>query len=162
MRYPPKIPNTKEWKNVIEKEYKFHYITEYTDILPSSLLVTSCSKTKLVKKGYPKDLYHGKINKLFYKFVENNNLDYGIISDKYGLHMFDENLPYYDIHPSSLSYAQKKDLGAKIREKIKNYGYKDIIFYYPSPLLSKPYFEMLWYSKLSVYYLSTISLIERL
>ena len=54
--------------------------------------------------------------------------------------MNNEILEFYDIHPSDLTDSDKKKLGLKIRKKIKKYGFKKLIFYYPSPLLSHPLF----------------------
>lgn len=163
LRIPPKIPLSKEWVKTLLDSYKFQYVKEIDQIPKKALWTTSCSKTKCSKKlGYPKDFYLGRYNKLFYKYTDLYNIDYGIISDKYGIHMQDECLDYYDIHPSNLSLKDKFNLGQIIREKIADYGYKNIIFYYPSPLQSKPYFQILWYSKLPVYYISKIKLLENL
>lgn len=163
MKYkkPPKIPNTKEWLRILRKKYSFHYIQNPQNIPTDALWTTSCSKTKSSKKqGYPKDFYVGRYNQLFYKYIDFFNFDYGIISDKYGIHMQDECLDYYDIHPSNLTFEDKFDLGQIIREKMWDNGFKEIIFYYPSPLQSKPYFEILWYSKLPVYYISKIKILD--
>lgn len=159
---PPKIPATKEWCNVLSNEYRFQYIQDFNQIPNDALWTTSCSKTKSSKKrGYPKDFYVGIYNKLFYKYVDGLNLNYGIISDKYGIHMEDECLDYYDIHPSKLTMEDKFELGRIIRKKVKDKGFKEIIFYYPSPLQSKPYFEILWFSKLSVNYISKIKILGK-
>lgn len=89
-------------------------------------------------------------------------LNYGVLSDKYGIHMFDEKLSYYNIHPHELTWKDKKRLGNKISKKIKKYGFNELVFYFPSPLLSKPYFEILWYSKLHISYISSIKLVDNL
>ncbi|NYB52415.1 MAG: hypothetical protein HVN35_07660 [Methanobacteriaceae archaeon] len=158
---PPQIPATKEWLNVLSNEYHFKYIQNIDQIPDNSLWTTSCSKTKSIKKrGYPKDFYVGIYNQLFYRYIDNLNLNYGIISDKYGIHMQHECLEYYDIHPSDLTLEDKFELGGIIREKVRDKGFKQLIFFYPSPLQSKPYFEILWYSKLPVYYISKIKLLD--
>ncbi|MEN6554090.1 MAG: hypothetical protein ABFC34_14525 [Methanobacterium sp.] len=158
---PPYIPNSKEWKPIVENDYNFKYIQKSEEIPKNALWTTSCSKTKCSsKKGYPCDFYLGKYNLLFYDKMNKNNLDYGILSDEYGIHMTDECLDYYDVHPTKLSLEDKSNLGKIIHEKVKDYGFEKIVFYYPSPLQSKPYFEMLWFSKLPVYYISNIKLLE--
>lgn len=163
LKIPPKIPLTKEWVNILRDDYKFHYIQNVNQIPKDALWSTSCSKTKLSKnKGYPKEFYVGRYNKLFYKYTDLFNLEYGIISDKYGIHMQDECSDYYDIHPSNLSMEDKFDLGRIVREKVLKHDFKEIIFYYPSPLQSKPYFDILWYSKLPVYYLSKIKILDKI
>lgn len=162
MKKPPKIPNSKNWKKVLSDEYGFNYILNKNEIPSECLWSTSCSKTKKNgKKAFPSEIYRGRSNKTFYRYVEKFNLVYGVLSDKYGIHMLDEKLPYYDIHPSQLSYLDKNKLGKKVKQKLKNYS-DGIIFYYPSPLLSKPYFEILWYSGLEVSYISRISLLDEL
>lgn len=158
---PPKIPNTKEWIYILRDKYGFNYIQNPNKIPDNVLWTTSCSKTKSSqKKGYPKDFYLGKYNKLFYKYTDLYNLDYGVLSDKYGLHLQNECLDYYDIHPGELSLDDKCKLGRLIKEKTIEKGFTEIIFYYPSPLQSKPYFEILWFSGLPVNYLSKIKLLD--
>ncbi len=163
MKNPPKLPTTKKWKEVLEKEYKFRYINHANKIPKNAIWTTSCSKTKLTgNKGYPTEFYVGRYNLLFYKFMKKHELKFGVISDKYGIHMFDETLKYYDIHPSTLTLKDKLKLGKKISRKIKKYGFKEIVFYYPSPLQSKPYFDILWFSKIPTYYISKIGLLNEL
>lgn len=162
MKLPPKIPNSKLWKDVIVNEYGFKYITKSDQIPSDGIWTTSCSKTKKSrKKGIPQNFYQGRYNKLFYKYAHKYDLEYGVISDKYGIHMYNEKLEFYDIHPKELTDKDKKELGLKIREKITKYGFKKLIYYYPSPLLSYPYFEMLWYSKIPIYYITKIGLIGK-
>jgi len=161
MKNPPSLPHSKKWKTALTKQFRFKYIDNKKDIPDNALWTTSCSKTKSgKKKGVPIEFYQGRYNLLFYKFMENYELDYGILSDKYGVHLADEKLNYYDIHPSKLSFGDKEKLGKKIRLKVKKKGFKEIVFYYPSPLQSKPYFDMLWFSKIPVYYISRIRLLE--
>ena len=115
--------------------------------------------------GIPKNFYQGRYNNLLYKYAENYNLEYGVISDKYGIHMYNEKRDFYDIHPRELTNDDKNKLGKKISDTIKKNGFKNLIFYYPSPLLSHPYFEMLWYCKwysdIPIYYISKIGLIDK-
>lgn len=163
MKLPPAIPSTKEWKNVLEKKYKFEYINEAQKIPSDTLWTTSCSKTKFSrKKGIPTEFYRGRYNLLFYKYVQQYELDFGVLSDKYGIHLQDEYLEYYDVHPTELTMDDKKNLGKIIKKKVKENGHKRLIFYFPSPLMSKPYFEMLWFSKLPVFYISKIKLLDEL
>lgn len=160
---PPYIPNSKAWKRILTQKYKFKYIDDLNKIPSNALWTTSCSKTKSnKKKGLPSEFYISKYNKLFYKYVKSLNLDYGIISDKYGIHMHDEIRSNYDIHPTELSVKDKYQLGKKIKTKLGSRDYDKIVFYYPSPLLSKPYFQILWYSGLPVYYISKIKILDEL
>lgn len=161
MKNPPYIPNSKAWKRILIQDFGFKYIEHWNEIPSNAIWTTSCSKTKnCEKKGLPSDFYLSRNNLLFYKYAESFNLDYGIISDKYGIHMKDETLSNYDIHPKELSLNDKFELGNKIKNKLEKRGYKNLIFYYPSPLLSKPYFQILWYSSLTVYYISNLKLLD--
>jgi hypothetical protein len=157
---PPRIPNSKDWKRYIEREYKFKYITQAGDIPADALWATSCSKTKKIARGFPKQLYNGRYNQLFYKYMDAYGLEYGVLSDKYGIHLYDECLDYYDVHPSELNIRDKQKLGEMVRKKLRKYGFKKITFYHPSPLRSKPYFHILWFSRLPVYYITNIKLLD--
>lgn len=161
MCIPPKIPNSKKWKKILIEEYGFEYLEDLKKLPLNVIWTTSCSKTKNNGNiGVPKDFYLGKTNKIFYKYVEKAGLKYGVLSDKYGIHMSNEKLDYYDIHPSNLSDIDKRILGSKIQEKIEKYKFDGLVFYYPSPLLSKPYFEILWHIDVPVYYLTKIKLLD--
>jgi len=157
---PPKLPASKNWRKALEKDFGFTYISSEKEMVdPDSVIwTTSCSKTKQKRFGRPKDFYRGRYHDSFYEYVEKNELTYGILSDKYGIHMFDEELEYYDIHPQELTLEKKEELGKVLRKKSKKYGFEEILFYYPSPLMSKPYFEILWFSRLKVYYITKWSL----
>jgi len=157
---PPRLPASKKWRKALEKDFGFTCISSQNEIVdPYSVLwTTSCSKTKQKKVGTPKEFYRGRYHNSFYEYVEKNKLTYGILSDKYGIHMFDEELEYYDIHPHELTMEKKEELGNLLRKKAKKYGFEEILFYYPSPLMSKPYFEILWFSRLKVYYTTKLSL----
>lgn len=160
MEKPPNIPNSKDWRRCLKREYRFKYITQRRDIPLDALWATSCSKAKKVNKGFPRELYRGRYTQLFYKYMDIYGLKYGVLSDKYGIHMYDECLNYYDIHPSELHIEDKQKLGKMIRYKLRKYGFKKIVFYYPSPLLSKPYFHILWFSRVPVYYITNIKLLD--
>lgn len=144
--------------------YKIKYIDKVEDfenIKGNKLFVTSCSKTKTGKsKAIPKEFYVSKRNISFYNLCEKFNLDYAIQSDKYGLHFSDEELEYYDIHPSALSIEDKKRLGKIIYEKSSKRKIDSIIFCNSSPLQSRPYLEMLNFSNINFYFISNLNLIK--
>ncbi len=145
-----------EWKSKIRDEYGITLVSEI-DVLDmieneDTLWTTRCCKTKLCMQGYPIDMYDSYVTRHFYKFVLEHELPFAIVSDKYGLHFFDETLAYYDTHPQSLSQELKKYLGEEMRRKAWVRNFDTIIFYNNSPLMSKPYFEMLSYSGIKTYY----------
>lgn len=120
--------------------------------LKQALWTTRCSKTKTVPMGTPEQLYVSSSNLYFYQFARAAGLRFGIVSDKYGMHFDDEPLPYYDIHPGQLHADDKRQLGAIVGEKVSARGYSELVFYNASPLMSVPYFEILSFSGLSLYY----------
>lgn len=148
------------WKESIQQKYSIKYIdiNDQTELSfnDSAIWTTRCCKIKNCKKGLPIEMYHSYITNRFFTFVINNNLPYGIISDKYGLHLSNEKLDSYNIHPSKLTMDEKVKLGTKICKIVTRLGYSRIIFYNNSPLLSKPYFEMLSNTGLKVYYITKL------
>jgi len=94
----------------------------------------------------------------FYRFVTSKELRYGIVSDKYGLHLDNEKLRFYDLHPSELSESRKCELGKIIGLKTRECGFDSLVFYNTSPIRSVPYFKMLANSGLHVYYTTKIDL----
>jgi hypothetical protein len=151
---------TVNWRQEIRERWGIK-ILENMDCLPEAVLwTTRCSKTKNdVNCGTPKELYVSSVNKYFYKCMERQGLRYGVLSDKYWLHFDNEELPYYDIHPSDLSRHDKKRLGQLIRDKATAQSFTQVIFYSPSPLMSVPYFEMLHYSDLDLFYTTRLDFV---
>jgi hypothetical protein len=152
--------NPKTWKYDIRKQYGVELLN---DKVPQyALWVTHCSKTKSGKtKALPKEFYVSKRNLLFYSVMEKNQFSYGILSDKYGIHLHDEELKYYNIHPSKLSLLDKMKLGITIGEKCQSRNFRSIIYWSPSPLFARPYLEMLKYSGLKVYFTTVLNVSKR-
>ena len=148
--------NTRTWRKKIKESYGIQYVSqkEIEGIIgaPNLLWVTRCCLAKSCASGLPTEMYNSSILRYFYRFAQEKGLHFAIVSDKHGLHFSDERLPYYDIHPSMLSAEDKKRLGAVIRSKADSRNLKGIIFYNNSPLMSKPYFEMLSESGLEVFF----------
>jgi hypothetical protein len=144
------------WKENLERDYNIHHIA--VDVLAKLLTdrkvlwTTRCCKTKYRKSGRPTELYNSYITRYFYRFAIDKDLPYAIISDKYGLHFSDETLPYYNIHPSALSLEEKLLLCKDIYKKAKSRGFNKLVFYNNSPLMSKPYLEMLSEARLKVFF----------
>ena len=152
---------TKNWKNEIKEIWGIMYCPLIFDVYDTNtLLVTKCSKFKKQSNELlmPKELYTSKQNIKFYSFCEQYQLPYAILSDKYGLFYYDETKECYDIHPSQLSDKDKENLGLIIKNKALQRDYNTIIFYASSPLMSKPYFDMLSYSGLQIFFATTLIL----
>src|SRR5207237_6193717 len=133
----------RSWKEELAGRWGIEVIESPIVMMPTALWTTRCSNTKPLRRGLPEQIYTSNLNRFFYRFVNSCGLRFAVVSDKYGLHMDNERLPYYDVHPSALSCAQKQTLGDLIRQKALAAGFSTIIFYNSSPRMSKPYFEML-------------------
>jgi len=148
---------TDNWRSEIQGCWGIRVLNWHSPPVGETLWITRCSKTKNgVHRGTPKDLYVSPINKYFYAYMEKQGLPYGVLSDKYGLHMNNEELEYYDVHPKELTEYDKRLLGELIREKACGRGFSELVFYNPSPLMSVPYFEMLYYSGLIIFYTTVL------
>ena len=144
------------WRDDILRRWGIrHVLVESLDI-HDYLWTSRCARTKRLSGGKPQDLYQSNLLEEFYRFTHLNGLRYAIVSDLYGLHMDDEILGYYDVHPSTLSSSQKKSLGAIVKSKTKAAGYRSIVFFAHSPLMSRPYFEILAGSQLDAVFVSTL------
>lgn len=150
------IRMSRDWKVEIKRAWGIDYLEDPRAAPERALWITRCSKTKRLATGFPRDLYVSQLNLFFYGFVHAHRKRYGIVSDKYGLHLDIEKLPYYDIHPSELSEKQKELLGQKIRKKAQSADFQILIFYNNSPLMSKPYFEILSASGLEIFFVTRL------
>lgn len=117
---------------------------------------TRCSKTKGKggDRAVPRDFYLSQTNLRFYAWAEGHvpPLEYGILSDLYGVHFWNEALAFYDIHPSTLSDRQLLELGRTIGRKCRMRGITHLLFTDSSPIFSTPYLVMLLNSGLQVAY----------
>ena len=150
---------TKNWKHEIKELFNIDYVENYKSILGSGVIfATRCSKTKGSGNDckIPKEFYLSSLNLRFYDYCENNGITYGIISDLYGIHFQDEIINSYDSHPKSLTIENKKELGNIIATKCRERKYTTIIFFSQGPDMNRPYFEMLSYSGLKVYYVTKL------
>lgn len=147
----------KNWKAEIKRLYGILCIDRDNWLPDNALWTTRCCRIKgSVKKGAPRDLYRSPLNLNFYAWAESRQLRYAILSDKYGLHLDTEILPTYDLHPSTLTAGDKFLLGQTIRDRAAKLGYPALIFYNSSPILSRPYFEILAASELTVFFLTRL------
>jgi len=142
-----------DWRTEIQDMWGIQILESIECAPQGALWTTRCSKTKSdVARGRPKDFYVSPVNKFFYRWAEEQGVRYGVLSDKYGLHLDDEELEHYDLHPSVLTVSDKQRLGRLIQQKASEAGFDSVVFYSPSPLMSVPYFEMLCYSGLEIFY----------
>jgi len=152
----------KTWEEMLDKN-NIEYISHF-NMIPNNnecIYTTRCSQKKSDRdKGKSKDIYISNLNKNFYNKMERYNLEYATISDKYGLIFSNEIISNYDLSPSNLDEKDKKRLGENIRKKVLKENYNSILFYNTSPLMSKPYFEILVSTKLQIYFLKTLKFFD--
>lgn len=87
--------------------------------------------------------------------------DHVLTGCQYGLCFDDEVIELYDTHPSQLHEKDKINLGKMIKQKCIERGYNKIIFYNSSPLLSVPYFQMLYFSGIEFFYITNLALLNK-
>lgn len=153
----------KDWVNTIKRYYNIDYLTSLSPFSGKKILFsTGCSAKKSGKeRGTPSEMYWGMKNLNFYKMMDRFGLDYGICSDFLGIVFKDEVFDNYDVHPSDINDQIKRDLGKTISEKVTKRGYNTVLFFNGSPLQSRPYFEMLHYSDLKIYYFTKLDIVEK-
>jgi hypothetical protein len=106
-------------------------------------------------------MYKSPVNRFFYRFVRAHGLPYAVVSDRYGLHFADEVRPWYDVHPSQLTREDKRALGAIVRRKAIRRGFRAVVFYNNSPLMSVPYLEILSSSGLGLFFTTRLAFVEQ-
>jgi hypothetical protein len=151
---------TSNWKQEIFDLWGIRLLREIECKSETLLWTTRCCRTKRDGAlGRPREFYASPIVLFFCRLMEQARLRYGVLSDRYGLHLDSEELEWYDIHPASLCVEDKERLGKLIRQKALLMGFDSIVFYSNTPLMSMPYFEMLYYSGLSTWYTTKLDLL---
>jgi len=152
----------RNWKETIKSFYNIEHVTSIQKYNPSdTIFLTRCSSAKSGKvRGTPSQMYWGAINKKFYRMLDKFELYYGVCSDFLGVVFKDEEFDNYDVHPADITDEDKRKLGEIISTKIKEKGFKNAYFFNTSPLLSRPYFEMLYYSQIPVKYFSDLQIVR--
>lgn len=142
------------WREDLER-YKIRVLSE-NEVLskamePNVLPVTSCSAGKGVK-GTPIKLYTGIWNLRFYKWCIDNELDYGVLSDLYGLLLWNEVAEPYDVHPSSLDKQGFRRVASKIGFKMESIDRNQFLFFGLPPVSCRPYFYMMIITGMKIFY----------
>ena len=126
------------------------------------LWATRCCRIKSGLGGRPREMYRSPLVQHFLAFAEASGLAYAIVSDKYGLHFPEERVAYYDLGPWDLSSVARKALGEVVGAQAQERGHKEILFYNTSPLMSRPYLEILSSSGLRVFFTTRLPKLEAL
>lgn len=147
----------KNWETRIARRWNIRSV-KLPCATGDSLFVTRCSRCKSgLLRGTPHELYTGTIPQFFFRAMAYLKLPYAVLSDKHGLHIDTEILDSYDIHPATLTDAQKRSLGKMVRAKTLSLGKTKIVFYNNSPIRSDPYFQILYYSGLDIAFCTRLS-----
>ena len=142
------------WREDLAR-YRIQVLQEY-EVLdrvrnPKVLPVTSCSVGKGVK-GTPSQLYTGKSNIRFYEWCDYHKMEYGVLSDLYGLLMWNETAEPYDVHPSSLDKQGFRRVASKIYFKMESINRSQFLYYGIPPVNCRPYFYMMIITGLKIFY----------
>jgi hypothetical protein len=117
-----------------------------------TLWTTRCCKIKSAIGGRPRELYRSDLPARFLDRMARLGLKHAIISDLHGLHFPEVWKPTYDRSPSDLGPAERRSLGRRIGRQARQHGILRLCFYNNSPVMSRPYFEILSQSGLTVMY----------
>ncbi len=123
-------------------------LTEYRD----QLWTTRCCRVKGSHGGRPHEMYRSSHVQRFLSFANAAGVEHAIISDRYGLHFPDQCLPSYDLGPWDLSPEGRRALGRMITTQAETRGHRAIVVYNNSPLMSRPYLEILSHSGLAIFF----------
>jgi len=147
----------KTWREDLSR-YKIRVLNEH-DVISKAreskvLPVCNCSATKgkELESAVPRDFYVSAHNRRFYSWCEGLGLKYGVLSDLYGLHLWNEKEKFYDIHPSTLTRQQYRKLASKIYFKMELVGCNEFLYYGIPPVMCRPYFYMMIVTGLSICY----------
>jgi len=97
-------------------------------------------------------MYGSPLVRRFLAFAEAGGLAHAIVSDKYGLHFPEQRVAHYDLAPWELTTTARRALGQAIGTQARRRGHDEIVFYNSSPLMSRPYLEILSHSGLRVFF----------
>lgn len=117
---------------------------------PMILWTTRCCRIKSAAGGTPRELYRSDLPQRFLQRMADLRLPHAIVSDLYGLHFSHAWKASYYTAPSDLDTAQRRRLGEKIGTQARAEGFALLSFYNNSPIMSRPYFEILSHSGLKL------------
>jgi hypothetical protein len=157
----PATGGTSTWREDFTRLFGVLILTEST--LATSrhrLWATRCCRVKSELGGTPRDMYGSALVQRFLAFAEARGLAHAIVSDKYGLHFPDQHVAHYDLAPWQLTTTARRTLGQTIGGQARRRGHQEIVFYNTSPLMSRPYCEILSHSGLRVFFTTQLPALE--
>ncbi|MEM5815924.1 MAG: hypothetical protein QXL14_02640 [Candidatus Aenigmatarchaeota archaeon] len=98
------------------------------------LYITHCSKkkAKTYSQTTPENLYTALYLQRFIKKCKESNVEWGILSDKYGIVFPNQKIEWYDLSPSHLlkNQTKSKELVEKITQQLQGF---DKVYFYHNP-----------------------------
>lgn len=117
-----------------------------------SILVTGCSRKKRTVPTYPQFLYLGSTIHRAFKYADQRQWPFGVLSDRHGICFDTDVVEPYDTSPASLSEQELWDLGAIIRGRLDERGFRRVHYVGGPPSMTLPYMLMLLAAGLPVIY----------
>jgi hypothetical protein len=106
------------------------------------LYITHCSKKKnnTNSKTTPEKLYSASYLQRFIKKCKEMKVNWGILSDKYGIVFPNQRIKWYELSPSFLlkHKAESRKLIEKLQQQLKGF---DKIFFYHNPGRFHPFYR---------------------
>ena len=92
------------------------------------------------KKVSPLELYKATPTQRFMRRCIKTGVEWAIFSDKYAFVLHDDRIPWYEKHPKTLTYTEKKRLFHDAFEVLKDY---DLAYFYYNPGRLHPFYREL-------------------
>ena len=145
-----RIVSPATWKEDYAK-YGIPHVAETKDVPYGDgvIYVTSCTSHKSdLPRGTMEQMYLGKVNQKFYKYLAEEGLRYGTISGHLGMVTQGEVFDTYDLHTSFMIFEEiLMDYGMKIAKQCREKGVNHVVYIQSSPCMSEPFIKRLWYAQ---------------
>lgn len=140
-----------DWREEIWARWRVATTDPDTIIGDATILwTTRCCRIKSAVGGTPRELYRSELPQRFLQRMADLRLPHAIVSDLYGLHFPHVWMAAYDTAPGDLDTTRRRRLGEKIGTQACAEGFASLSFYNNSPIMSRPYFEILSHSGLKL------------
>jgi hypothetical protein len=107
-----------------------------------ALYITHCCKKKnsIKTKTIPEKLYSASYLQRFIKRCKEMKVNWGILSDKYGIVFPNQRIKWYELSPSFLlkHKTEAKKLIEKLQQQLQKF---DVIFFYHNPGRFHPFYR---------------------
>lgn len=146
----PRIVSPATWKEDYARVGVRHISeTDKVPYGPGVIYVHPCTQDKSdLPRGVMQDMYIGKANQRFYKYMEEEGLRFGTVSGHLGIVEVGEEFDTYDLHTSFMIFEEiLMDYGMHIAEQCHNQGITTIVIVKSSPCMCCPFIKRLLYAR---------------